>query len=67
MLQEESTVLCPYCGEEITVFVDPGGDTRQTFVTDCDVCCRPIEILATFDDQGALSSVDARRDSAEHF
>ena len=33
------TVVCPYCGEEGEIAVEP--DTRGTFVQDCEVCCRP--------------------------
>jgi hypothetical protein len=32
-------VTCPYCGEEIEIYVDP--DMRGSFVQDCEVCCNP--------------------------
>ncbi|VCU66728.1 hypothetical protein [Pseudomonas synxantha] len=32
---------CPYCGEVVETTVDlSGGD--QTYIEDCQVCCRPI-------------------------
>ena len=32
---------CPYCGETVETTVDlSGGD--QTYIEDCQVCCRPI-------------------------
>jgi len=37
----ETSVQCPYCGEFITIFVDPSED-EQTYTEDCSVCCRPI-------------------------
>jgi hypothetical protein len=37
----EATGSCPYCGEAVTLFVDPGGAARQEYVEDCPVCCRP--------------------------
>jgi transcription elongation factor Elf1 len=37
---------CPYCGEEISILVDPSVP-HQTYIEDCEVCCRPIEITAT--------------------
>ena len=52
---------CPYCGEPITVWIDPGGGSRQRYVEDCSVCCRPIEIGARADDDGHYD-VDAARD-----
>jgi hypothetical protein len=35
---------CPYCGEPLTFDVDESGGRRQSYVEDCVVCCRPIEI-----------------------
>ena len=49
----ERAFLCPYCNESITVLVDNSED-YQEYVEDCQVCCRPIEITASFDLQGDL-------------
>jgi len=38
---EESTIMCPYCGEFFTVIVDCSVD-EQKYIEDCEVCCRPI-------------------------
>ena len=35
---------CPYCGEPLTLEVDEYGGRRQSYVEDCAVCCRPIEV-----------------------
>jgi len=35
---------CPYCWEEVSVLLDPS-ITHQTYIEDCEVCCRPIEFL----------------------
>lgn len=32
---------CPYCGEENEIEVDPTAGSRQSYVEDCQVCCRP--------------------------
>lgn len=40
---EESPILCPYCGEAVTVLVDGSAGT-QSYVEDCEVCCRPMVI-----------------------
>ncbi len=39
----EYSFHCPYCGEEISMVLDlsAGG---QSYIEDCEVCCRPIEI-----------------------
>ena len=32
-------VTCPYCGEEIEIYVEP--DVAGTLIQDCEVCCSP--------------------------
>ncbi len=39
-------LTCPYCGEPIDSFVDPGGGELQEYIEDCAVCCRPIQFRA---------------------
>lgn len=34
---------CPWCGESNEIALDPG-ELGQQVLTDCRVCCRPIEI-----------------------
>jgi hypothetical protein len=47
---EESTIMCPYCGENFTVLVDCSV-REQSYIEDCEVCCRPIEFhLHVYDD-----------------
>lgn len=41
---------CPYCWEEISVLLDPS-IREQTYIEDCEVCCRPIEFHIRFEDQ----------------
>ena len=55
-MEEAVEVVCPYCGESIHVYVDPSaGD--QTYVEDCWVCCRPIEMRVTV--RGGTAEVTA--------
>ena len=42
---EEFTVVCPYCGEELQIFVEE--DVRGSFVQDCEVCCNPWMVRVT--------------------
>ena len=37
------SIDCPYCGEIIEVDVDCS-ETNQSYIEDCSVCCRPINI-----------------------
>lgn len=38
---------CPYCWEQISMLLD-SSVSKQTYIEDCEVCCRPIEITSTF-------------------
>ena len=43
--------VCPYCSERISMVLDISV-RRQTYIEDCEVCCRPIEITyAVKDDE----------------
>lgn len=46
-----TNVSCPYCGEAFEHIVDPGAD-QQAYIEDCYVCCRPIHMLVTIDNDG---------------
>jgi hypothetical protein len=59
-LQEEVEIECPYCGERIIILVDSSAGSQE-YIEDCQVCCRPITIYLTIneDDQ---PQVEVRRD-----
>jgi Cysteine-rich CPXCG len=38
---DEGSYVCPTCGEEIVIPLDPSGGTEQKYVEDCPVCCNP--------------------------
>ena len=40
---EEHFFTCPYCWQQISVLLDLSV-AHQTYVEDCEVCCRPIVI-----------------------
>lgn len=44
-------ISCPYCGETIEVLVDPSVE-QQSYVEDCQVCCRPMNMTVTVDGEG---------------
>jgi hypothetical protein len=47
-MDEQFLVTCPYCGEEIEIYVDPY--VHGTFVQDCEVCCNPWRVSVAYDD-----------------
>lgn len=58
--QAETEIDCPYCGERVQLLIDRSVDV-QDYIEDCQVCCRPINLHVTVDDEG-LPQVGARRD-----
>jgi len=44
-------VECPYCGETITLVLDPSAGS-QRYIEDCHVCCRPIRVDLEVDADG---------------
>jgi len=46
MLETTAEVMCPHCGETITLFLDLSVD-EQTYIEDCSVCCRPMTVSYT--------------------
>lgn len=58
---EEIEFGCPYCGETnyTEIFFSEG--KNQTFVYDCEVCCRPIEVSVSKDADENIN-VDVKND-----
>ena len=47
-MDERFLVTCPYCGEEIELYLEP--DVRGELVQDCEVCCNPWLVRVVTDD-----------------
>lgn len=48
---EEAEVTCPCCWETVVLDVDLSAGS-QTYVEDCPVCCRPMLVRLTVDEDG---------------
>jgi hypothetical protein len=48
---ESVSVMCPYCGEQTEIDVEPLEEV-QVFIEDCTVCCRPIQLQASTGENG---------------
>ncbi|HUE87017.1 MAG TPA: CPXCG motif-containing cysteine-rich protein [Vicinamibacterales bacterium] len=59
---DEFTVQCPYCGEDVEIYVEP--DVGGTFVQDCEVCCNPWRVRVSGMDDERVVEV-ARADGSE--
>jgi hypothetical protein len=44
-------IACPYCGETIALVIDDSAGA-QRYIEDCQVCCRPIVVDVSIDDDG---------------
>lgn len=51
-------MACPSCGEPIALWVDGAGGTRQRYIEDCAVCCRPMQVLVALDADGGEAAVE---------
>ncbi|MBB3225994.1 putative Zn finger protein [Luteibacter sp. Sphag1AF] len=55
-------IHCPYCGESIEIAVDTSAG-GQSYVEDCQVCCRPMNVRVTVDEEEGVSvSVSAENE-----
>jgi len=53
-MEASETVQCPYCGQSFDLLIDTS-TTTQRFTTDCEVCCRPFEVLVECEPGEVLS------------
>ena len=44
-MEVSANVQCPFCGQRFELVIDTS-IASQRFTTDCEVCCRPFEIIA---------------------
>ena len=61
-MDEVFPVTCPYCGEQVEIYVER--DTSGRFVQDCEVCCNPWLVRVTHEDGDRWVSI-GRADGSE--
>ena len=44
-MNESKTIQCPFCGQSFELVIDTTV-ASQRFVTDCEICCHPFEVVA---------------------
>ena len=54
----EHFFTCPYCWQSISMVLDDSVP-EQTYVEDCEVCCQPIEVSYTAEEE-KIVDFDAR-------
>lgn len=50
-MQTTTEFYCAFCGEENTAFVDLSAGMQQSYVEDCQICCRPNVLYLTVDEE----------------
>lgn len=59
MLETSAEVMCPHCGETITLLLDLSVES-QSYIEDCSVCCQPMTVsYSAADGELADIQVDA--------
>lgn len=51
-VESQAAYVCPECGEQIVIPIDPSGGETQEYVEDCPVCCHPCLIHVELDTDG---------------
>ena len=46
MLDDTVEVMCPHCGESITLRIELSVES-QSYIEDCPVCCQPMTVSYT--------------------
>ena len=48
-MNDEAEFVCGCCGQVTAFDVDPFGGSSQSYVEDCQVCCRPHRVHVSVD------------------
>jgi hypothetical protein len=56
-VEVSENIQCPLCGQAFEIVVDTSV-SFQRFMTDCEICCRPFEVVAECE-PGEILSLDA--------
>lgn len=59
-MEVSESIYCPYCGQRFDLVVDTSV-ANQRLTTDCEICCRPFEVVAECE-PGEILSLDVHAD-----
>ena len=57
-MQTTAEYYCAFCGEPSTTFVDTSGGMEQSYIEDCQVCCRPNVLYVRIDEDTLDIEID---------
>lgn len=49
-MQTTADYTCAFCGETSTTFIDLSAGATQSYIEDCQVCCRPNILYISIDE-----------------
>jgi 5-methylcytosine-specific restriction endonuclease McrA len=58
-MQNTAEYTCAYCGEQNLTFVDLSAGGQQSYVEDCQVCCRPNVLYVRVDEETLDIEIDS--------
>ena len=57
-MQVSESIQCPFCGQTFDLTIDTSVSS-QRFTTDCEICCRPFEVVVEWE-PGEILSLDVQ-------
>lgn len=57
-MESTADYVCAYCGESNLTFVDLSAGRQQSYVEDCQVCCRPNILYIRVDEESLEIEID---------
>ena len=57
-MQVTESISCPYCGQSFELVIDTS-IRSQRFTTDCEICCRPFDVIVECE-PGEILSLDVQ-------
>jgi hypothetical protein len=57
-MEVSENIQCPFCGQRFEIVVDTSMGSNR-FTTDCEVCCRPMDVTAECE-PGEILSLDVQ-------
>jgi hypothetical protein len=58
-MNDQNTFSCPSCGQTNTFYLDADEGDVQQWITDCEVCCRPVVVSIELRN-GRIARLDTR-------
>ena len=61
-METTADYTCAFCGEVNTTFVDLSAGSQQSYVEDCQVCCRPNVLYLHINEETLAVEIESDRE-----